>query len=495
VSRRHLRGTYPAAAGIALLGLGPYVLLSTSLLPAEQAMERSLSAGSTALSLALGMAGAGYALGAVFGAQAALRLVQRRVFVVAEAVFAAASVCAAVAPDVWLFGLGHCVQGIAAGFMLITSLPPLITRFPADHVPLSAAIVSMGLVGVSTAGPLLGGGVAHGSAWRWLLGATALAALAGWFWAYTGYEERPPADPERPVDTGALLLVVPATVAPFLGASLVGGEPFLSWQVLLPLVVGVVVLVVLLAFEARREESLVPIGALTTQLPVTGILVAMVGGAVFVTATELIESRLQLPGSAGYAWCWPMPVGAIVASVVFRRLFATRWVPVLIDAGLAALAAGCAVAMADTVAATAIGTFLIGFGACATVSPGLFVAGLGVRSDDVGRAFALVQLLRSMATYAVAPVLVGVLVTEADRPASGIRTGLLVMLCVAAAGLVAATLVPLVSGARLRTPDLEAWLGGDKGMPSPATAAHLRPGVEDEEAEPLLPEAFRRRSG
>jgi hypothetical protein len=163
-------------------------------------------------------------------------------------------------------------------------------------------------------------------------------------------------------------------------------------------------------------------------------------------------------------------------------------VPVLVDVGLVALAGGVVLLLADSSSAAAVlpAVLLLGIGAGATVSPGLFLIGLGMPSQQLGRAFALVQLLRSMATYAVAPVVVAV--------APG-HDGFVAMAVVAGAGLVAALAVPALSGARLRAPDVEAWLAGDKALPSPPTGTHVRPGVDaeaEDDAEPLLPERLRR---
>ena len=130
---------------------------------------------------------------------------------------------------------------------------------------------------------------------------------------------------------------------------------------------------------------------------------------------------------------------------------------------------------------------LLGFGAGATVSPGLFLAAFGVPSETLGRAFALVELLRSESAYAVAPV-VAVVAQGTGNLAGGVRIGLLAMAALGGLGLVLALVIPAVSGARLRAPDLDGWLNGDgKALPSPTTATHLRPSVEDDEAEPLLP--------
>jgi len=491
------RGRYPLAVAVALLGLGPNVVLSTAFLPLEPAMGAALGTTKDGLALALGLGSAAYAVGAVLCVQLALRIVQRRIFLTAQPVFVLASCLAAVAPNVLLFTIGHVLQGLAAGAMLITSLPPLVTRFGAGKVALSAAIVNVGIFGASTLGPIVGGLVASGDGWRWMLAAAAALGTVGWYVALAGYEAWAPGDPERPVDAPALVLVVVGTVGTFLAASLVGGRPIADWQVWAPFAVGIVAIVALLVVESRTRDALIPVGALSTQLPVTGILVAMVGGAIVVTVTELLQTRLGEIGgrspTAVAAVFWPMPVGAALGSLAFWGLFRTRWVPVLVDVGLAALAVGSGLLLLGSRDAVVLpATLLLGLGAAATVSPGLFLTGLGIPSNSLARAFGLVQLLRSVATYAVAPVVVG-LALRSSSPASGLRAGLVAMMVVAIAGLVAAVVVPAVSGARLRAPDLETWLDGDKGLPSPATATHLRPGVEDEDAAPLLPHATPRR--
>jgi len=490
VSGAHLRGRYPIAVAIALLGLCPNTVVSTSFLPLESRLQQDLGAGRVAVGVVLGLSSAGYAVGAVLAAQRVLRHTARRVFLGGELLFVVASAASALAPDLPVFALGRVLAGLAAGAMLISALPPLVTRFGAARVALSAAIVNVGLFGVSALGPLIGGLVTGGDGWRWLLGATALLGLIGLAVAHDGYEPFDPPEPERPVDVTALLLVVVATVATFLAASLVAGSSVRAPEVWLPFVIGMIALAALLAVEVRRHDALIPVSALTTQLPVTGLVVAMVGGACFVATAELLQTQLMTGRSAAQAALlfWPAPVGAALASVAFWRLFATRWVPVLVDVGLVALAGGVVLLLTDssTPAAVLPAVLLLGIGAGATVSPGLFLIGLGMPSQQLGRAFALVQLLRSMATYAVAPIVVAV--------APG-HDGFLAMAVVAAAGLIAALAVPALSGARLRAPDIEAWLAGDKALPSPPTGTHVRPGVDataEDDAEPLLPERLRR---
>ena len=80
-------------------------------------------------------------------------------------------------------------------------------------------------------------------------------------------------------------------------------------------------------------------------------------------------------------------------------------------------------------------------------------------SDRIGRAFAMVELLRSEAAFLLAPVLV--VLAMHTRGLAGIRLGLLVAVVVGAVGLTAVVAVYLVSGARPAQPDLVEWLDHD----------------------------------
>jgi len=194
---------------------------------------------------------------------------------------------------------------------------------------------------------------------------------------------------------------------------------------------------------------------------------------------------------------WTLPVGLVPAAVAFGLVFRTSLLPYRVNVGLLTLAGGVALLLtldaSGTTAPVPWAALLLGFGAGATVAPGLFLAGLGVRSQLLGRAFALVQLLRLTATFAVAPVVL-FLAQQQPSPLDGVRLGVWITLALATAGLVVSLIIPALSGARPHAPDLEGWLeNGERGLTSPTTAVHVRPGVEDEDAHDLIPARLRRR--
>ncbi len=498
---QRLRGTYGLAVAIAMLGLCPDLVLSTGFLPLSTPLTRELGTSLTWLQVANGLSNAAFAVGVVVAAQLAQRVVVRPLFLGYATAFVVGSALTAIATSLPPFLVGRVLQGGSTGLMMISALPPLITRFGVRRLPWSVAIVNLGLFGATTLGPLVGGVVAGSGSWRVLLwvvtGLGALALLA----AFLGYPTFEPLDPDLPIDAPALALTLLGATLVFLATSVVSATSLSSWEFWAPFAVGLLALVVLIGVERRRRRPLMPVFELGTQLPVTGTVVAMVAGATFVTAVELVQLYLtdvagRSPTSAGLLF-WSMPLGLVPAAAAFGILFPTRFLPYLVNAGLLALVGGCALLLAlggsGTTWPVPWAAVLLGFGAGATVAPGLFLAGLGVRSQLLGRAFALVQLLRLTATFAVGPVVV-YLAQQQSSPADGVRLGIWITLGLAVAGLVASLVIPAVSGARPHAPDLEGWLeDGERGLVSPATAVHLRPGVEDEDAHAFVPRPSRRR--
>jgi MFS family permease len=488
------------AVMIGLLALCPDLVLSTGSLPLSGVLVPDLGTSLTWLQVTNGLSNAAFAIGVVVAAQLALRHVQRSLFLGYAAAFAFGSVLAAMAHSLPLFMVGRVVQGGTTGLMMISALPPLITRFGTGRLPWTVAIVNVGLFGATTLGPIIGGVVAGADAWRalmWLVAATGLLALVS---AALGYPVFDPVDPDLPVDRSALVLTAVASLLIFTATSVVAATSLASAVFWMPFVTGVAVMVVLVVVERRKPNSLMPVRDLSTQLPVTGTIVAMVAGATFVTVVELAQLYLasvakEDPRSAGLLF-WPMPVGLIVASVTFGLVFRTRYLPVLVNGGLLALAGGAAVLLrlsdGGSSSPVPIASLLIGFGAGATVTPGLFLAGLGVKSQRLGRAFALVQLLRLTATFAIGPVVV--YGAEQRSPlADGVHFGIWVTVVLALLGLALSLIIPALSGARLQAPDLDAWLeDGEQALSSPITGVHLRPGLEDDDAHPLLPGLFHR---
>jgi MFS family permease len=477
-----LVGNYPAAVSLVLLALCPFIVLSTASLFITQQVTLDLHTSTFGVQLAEGLSNAGYAFGAVAAADLIQRLPSWRLYVVTEAGFAVGSLLVAVSPVIEVFTVGRVLQGIATGMLLVVALPPLVTKHGAAKVPLSAAFVNLGLFGMVTIGPVVGGIVAGGATWRLLFVVVAVVGAIGGVLGLFAFERNGPTSPGASFDESGIPLALAATVLPFFGVSwlIMGG--FSSPAFFLPLVVGLLALCMLLVRQYHKDRPLMPLKLIAHTLPVTGIATAMVAGAsvtalVDLAVVYLLQVRHESPVLTGTILATQV-VGVAVAAVLFKAVLRTRWLPVLALGGLGTTALGGALLLGlgpgHALPLVAVAGLLLGFAAGAGVAPGLFMAGLSVPSSRLGPTFALVELLRSEAAFLVAPV-VAQFVTLYSDPVHGIRVAvlILVVLCVISGALILGVL--LLGGARPHAPDLDTWIDGEQpAYHSPPIAAAVR---------------------
>jgi hypothetical protein len=124
----------------------------------------------------------------------------------------------------------------------------------------------------------------------------------------------------------------------------------------------------------------------------------------------------------------------------------------------------------------AVGSGLIGIGVGGSVVPALFIAGFSLRSNNVQRVFALIELIRAVAAFMVAPILLRVARTAGPNPVAGTRTALWICFGLSAAGAVIAVCLYVLAGARRPPkPALERWReGAEPGWDSPPLLAAVR---------------------
>jgi hypothetical protein len=160
-------------------------------------------------------------------------------------------------------------------------------------------------------------------------------------------------------------------------------------------------------------------------------------------------------------------------------MFRTRFMMLLPFAGLLALIGGIVVVVgvvSGPEVLVLIGSGLMGVGVGSAVSPALFVAGFSLASAQIQRVFALIELLRAVSAFMVAPVLLHLAMTVNGGPkAAGISTGLWVCFGIAAAGLVFTVYLFILGRARPQAPDLERWDNGEEAAwDTPRIGAGIR---------------------
>lgn len=462
-----LAGRYPAAAAMVIFALVPYLGLSAALQPLTPIIGHQLHMSMQTMSLGLGMANAGYAVGTVLAVQFAQLLPQRRMMVLYAALLVIGSVLAAAAASPGMFIAGHVIQGLCTSLLLIAAVPPLALGFGLEKFRWTAMIMNVCIFGAVALGPVVGGIQAGAHAWRPLFWGVVAISLAALLLSVLTFEDSPPADRSAPRDPVAIGLAAVGCAAAFYGASELLTHRFLGTQTLLPLLGGLALIVALVVNQSRSPRPLLTIRTmLTSTMPVAGIVVALTAAAASVSATVLTAAELAphyTPLHLGLLYL-PELGGALITAVALGVVLGKREMHYLPLAGMAFLAAGIAVFRAQvppTETLTLIGSGLTGIGLGAAVAPALFVAGFSLQSASLQRVFAIVELFRAVAAFMIAPVFVHFAATVGGDARTGTGIALWIGFGLAIAGALAAVALYVLGRARPQTPDLERFVNGD----------------------------------
>jgi len=483
-----LAGRYPAAAAMVMFALIPYLALSAAIGPVTPIIGRDLHMSPQAMSLGAGMANAAYAIGTVIAVQFAQLLRQRRIMLVYVTLLVIGSVLAAAAQNPAMFVAGHVLQGLCTSLLLIAAVPPLALGFGVEKFRSTAVIMSMCIFGAVTVGPAIGGIQAEANAWRPLFWVVAAISAAAFVLALLTFEDTPPADLSAPRSPLAIGLAAAGSTAAFFGASELLTHKFLEVRTVGLLGGGLALIVALIAHQYRAKRALLTVRPmLTSTIPVAGIVLALCAAAASISATALTAKLLAArfgPLHVGLLYL-PELAGAVLTAVLLGVVIDKRALQYLPLVGMGFLAAGIAVfriELPPTQALTLIGSGLTGIGLGATVAPALFAAGFSLPAATLQRVFAIVELLRAVAAFMIAPVFAHFAVTVGGDVRTGTGIALWIGLGLAIAGAVVPVLIYLLGGARPETPQLERFLGGEgPAWNSPSLlaarshAARLRP--------------------
>lgn len=409
-----LRGSYWPTLIVSLMALSPGFILSAALGLLRPTIAESLGASPDSILWASILGNAALALGAVLAADLAQRFGNRPLFVTYQGMFIVGSVAGFLAPNLPVLVIGHTLQGLATGLLLVAALPPLVTGFPVFRLKTTIPAVVIGLFGAVTAGPLVGGYVAITGAWRMLFLATGAIGVATLVLALVSLAERAPLNPGARIDASALLLSAGGAGLSFVGVGALMGAGAASPAFYVPVSLGVLMLFTLVVLEGMRSEALMPVRPLTTTFPVMGILAAIISGAAFTGLLELtllfLERVRGLDAPAAGFLFWPELLMGLFGALIVGFVLTSRWVLTMPLFGMISLSLA-ALGLTGITAETGDGRILVvagalGLGASLTVTPGLLMAALSVPPMLVGRAIALVELLRLASAYTVGPVLV-----------------------------------------------------------------------------------------
>ena len=466
-----------------VLFLVPYLGLSGALQPLTPIIAGQLHMSLQTISIAYGLANAGYAVGTVLAVQIAQHQPQRRMMVIYAALLVIGSVLAAAATGPAMFFVGHILQGLCTSLLLIAATPPLVLGYPVSKLRSTAVIFNLCIFGAVAAGPLVGGAQASFHAWRPLFWIVAGIAFAGLVMSLLTFSDAPPADLSAPRDPVAVGLAATGSVAAFWGAAELLTHRFLDPVAVVPLLVGLALIVALVVYEYRAKHPLLILRALASTIPVTGIVVAMCAAAAATSAVALTATVLAphyTPLHLGLLYV-PELAAAVLTAIVFGAVFSTRLIHYYALTGMVILAVGVVVlryAIPPNSALVLAGSALVGIGIGASVVPALFLAGFSLRSASIQRVFAILELLRAVAAFLVTPILLHFAVTLTGLPSAAFNTALWICFGLAVGGAVVGVLLYVLGRVRTPAPVLERWMGGmEPAWESPPLLAALRPGA------------------
>ena len=476
--RGPLASSYAGAVALVVCCLVPFLMLTGAVFPLLPLISQSLGLSKSMLTMAIGLSDGAYAFGTVLAVQFAVHLHTRRMLLVYVSTFLVAAVLAAWAPTGLVFSAAFIVEGLCTSLMLIAAAPPLVTGWPVAKMPTTGFVMNLCIFGAVAVGPTVGGFQASSGQWRPLFWGVAGIAAVALLFALLTFEDDPPQDRSAPWDIVAVALAGVGCAAAFYGASeLQNSGPVPS--ALVPLLAGVTLLGTLIVHQYRSRHPLMPIRQLASTFPVYGTLIAMAASASAFGLMELVLTTLQKNSTPMETALLFLPEfgAAVITAVLFGFLFRTRFTPVLAISGLAMVSAAAALLTGLAVGGSALvaaGSGLIGLGVGASVSPALFITGFSLRSSQIQRVFAMLELLRGVTAFLVAPILLYLATAVGTSMAAGTETAIWICLAIAAGGLLLTLAIFILGGERLQKPDLESWTHGEPAWESTPLFSRLR---------------------
>jgi EmrB/QacA subfamily drug resistance transporter len=268
------------------------VLDSVVVITALPRMQRDLHVSLASLQWTLNAYGIAFAAGIITAAALGDRFGRRKVFTIGLALFTAASVACALAPNLSELIVARTVQGLGGAIVLPLSLTILTAAFPLERRGMIVGIYG-GLAGLAVAmGPIVGGAVTQNIDWHWIFWINVpigvLAVVLGRRLLPESYGA-----PER-LDFVGVGLVTAGVVALVWALSRASALGWSSAEVVGTLVAGVALLVIFAVWERSVREPMVPLALFAVRdFAIGNLTTFLMSGAIFAGGL-LVTEEFQL---------------------------------------------------------------------------------------------------------------------------------------------------------------------------------------------------------
>ena len=268
------------------------VLDSVVVITALPRMQRDLHVSLSSLQWTLNAYGIAFAAGIMLAAALGDKLGRRKVFTAGLALFTAASVACALAPNLSVLIVARTLQGLGGAVVLPLSLTILTAAFPVERRGMIVGIYG-GLAGLAVAlGPIVGGAVTQGIGWQWIFWINVpigvVAVLLGLRLLPESYGA-----PER-LDLVGVGLITAGVVALVWALSRATQVGWWSAEVVGTLVTGAALLAVFVRWERAVPEPMVPLRLFAVRdFAIGNLTTFLMSGAIFAGGL-LVTEEFQL---------------------------------------------------------------------------------------------------------------------------------------------------------------------------------------------------------
>ena len=273
------------------------------------------------------------------------RLGAKRIFMAGFAVFTAASVACAFAPNAAILIAARAVQGLGAAILVPNSLALLSHAYPDEKqrgraVGIWAAGASLALI----SGPLIGGGLIALIGWRSIFLVNLPIGLAG-LWLSWRYATETTRHQQREVDLPGQAAAI-AALGCLAGAIIEGGT--LGWRdpfVIAGLAASAVLAILFVVQERRAPQPMLPLSLFRHRLFALTALVGLLVNVAFYRLIFVFSLYFQRvnglsPFATGLAFL-PMLGAVLLVNLVAARVAERIGAPATIAVGNAMAACGC----------------------------------------------------------------------------------------------------------------------------------------------------------
>jgi EmrB/QacA subfamily drug resistance transporter len=267
------------------------------------AIHRDLGSSLTSLQWTVNAYGISYAAVMIAAAVVGDLFGRRLVFAIGLALFTVASAACALSPDASTLIVSRTVQGVGAAVVTPLSLTLLTAATPPER---RGAIVGIwgGIAGLAVAsGPLIGGAVTEGINWHWIFWLNVPIGVAATLLSLTKLSES--RGPTMKLDLWGMALVSAGAVSLVWGLVRADTAGWSSGEVVSTLVVGVTLLFLFIAWEARAAQPMLPLPLFRVPAFAAGNVVGFLMMGALMAAAFFISQYFQVV--LGYS---PLQTGA-----------------------------------------------------------------------------------------------------------------------------------------------------------------------------------------